>query len=426
VLHKIDHATFEALRVETLPTRLARTPELTRHIGDDASKWHVAEVGDGNLNLVFIVSGPLGSVIVKQALPYVRMVGDSWPLSTRRSFFEYQALARQALRAPGVVPEVYLFDEPQAMIVMEFLSDHVVLRQALIDGRQPTDLGAGLGLFLARTLFRGSALHLPAEVRKRDLALFAENIELSEITENLVFTEPYFDAPMNRHTSPQLDDIAAEVRGDRDLKIEAQKLKQKFSTHSETLLHGDLHTGSIMVSDDDVRVIDAEFAIYGPMAFDVGVLLANFWMAYLSQRGHEANGERRGMRRYLADQTTQTWSAFVAEFGLLWRTERFGPLFDRNLFELAGDGSGVEQALSHSLRSIWRDALGFAGLECHRRILGLAHNAEFETIADPGRRAACERRVLLFGRHLVMNRVRISSVQEINAFAEKLDWGERA
>ncbi|RWJ80411.1 MAG: S-methyl-5-thioribose kinase, partial [Mesorhizobium sp.] len=79
------------------------------------------------------------------------------------------------------------------------------------------------------------------------LALFADNVELCDITENLVFSDPYFDAKMNRHTSPQLDGIVAELRADRDLKVEAQRLKHLFAANAETLLHGDLHSGSIMV-----------------------------------------------------------------------------------------------------------------------------------------------------------------------------------
>jgi 5-methylthioribose kinase len=51
-------------------------------------EWQVREVGDGNLNLVFIVEGPDGSVCVKQALPYVRAAGPSWPMSLERAFFE--------------------------------------------------------------------------------------------------------------------------------------------------------------------------------------------------------------------------------------------------------------------------------------------------------------------------------------------------
>ena len=149
---------FVALSPHTLSTRLGSLAALTGHIGADTSKWSVREVGDGNLNLVFIVQGSKGSVIVKQALPYVRLVGDSWPLPLKRSFFEYNALTRQAARDPGMVPQIYHFDEEQAIIVMEYLSPHIILRRALIEGQMLPKIAKDLGLFLARTLFRGSDL----------------------------------------------------------------------------------------------------------------------------------------------------------------------------------------------------------------------------------------------------------------------------
>ncbi|TIP93966.1 MAG: S-methyl-5-thioribose kinase, partial [Mesorhizobium sp.] len=83
---------------------------------------------------------------------------------------------------------------------------------------------------------------------------------------------------------------------------------------AETLLHGDLHSGSIMVTDSETRMIDPEFAFYGPMAFDVGMLLANFWMAFFSQRGHEQKEKRDAMRGYLLDVAVETWSVFRTEF----------------------------------------------------------------------------------------------------------------
>ncbi|TGT17907.1 S-methyl-5-thioribose kinase, partial [Mesorhizobium sp. M4B.F.Ca.ET.172.01.1.1] len=101
---------------------------------------------------------------------------------------------------------------------------------------------------------------------------------------------------------------------DRDLKVEAQRLKHIFAANAETLLHGDLHSGSIMVTDQETRMIDPEFAFYGPMAFDVGMLLANFWMAFFSQRGHEENGSRDSIRAYLLGVTAETWATFRAEF----------------------------------------------------------------------------------------------------------------
>ncbi|MBU2193316.1 MAG: S-methyl-5-thioribose kinase [Alphaproteobacteria bacterium] len=417
-------AAFEALTAETLPSRLGGTEALTSRIGTDTAGWRVREVGDGNLNLVFIVEGAKGAAVVKQALPYVRLVGESWPLPLKRSFFEYHALKRQEARAGvGTVPAIYHFDEAQALIVMEYLSPHIILRKALIEGRQLPKIADDLGRFVARTLFRGSDLSMKARERKEDVALFADNAELCDITESLVFTDPYYEAELNSHTSPQLDGIVAELRADRDLKVEAQRLKHLFASSAETLVHGDLHSGSIMVTDEETRVIDPEFAFYGPMAFDVGMLLANFWMAYFSQAGHEAGNDRAGMRAYLLEVIVDTWSVFRSEFSNLWRTERSGMLYDRRLFEDRGDALGSEQALDRVLHSIWTDMLGFAGVEIHRRILGLAHNADFEIIEDKDLRAACETRALKFGRHIAVNRERIHGLDEINVLAGRLEKG---
>ncbi|MBZ9674254.1 S-methyl-5-thioribose kinase [Mesorhizobium sp. ES1-1] len=416
---------FEALSVETLATRLSANEALCAIIGRDTGAWKVREVGDGNLNLVFIVEGDSGSAVVKQALPYVRLVGDSWPLPLKRSFFEYHALTRQEARAPGSVPSIHHFDEGQALIIMEYLSPHIILRRALIEGRQLPNIARDIGLFMARTLFRGSDLSMAAKDRKADLALFADNVELCDITENLVFSDPYFDAKLNRHTSPQLDGLVAEVRADRDLKVEAQRLKHIFAANAETLLHGDLHSGSIMVTDSETRMIDPEFAFYGPMAFDVGMLLANFWMSFFSQRGHEQDGSRDAMRAYLLDVVVETWSVFRSEFSHLWRTERTGMLYQKSLFEDQGDRLGAEQALDHVLHQIWTDLLGFAGIEVHRRILGLAHNADFETIADEDLRATCESKALRFGRHIAVNRRHIHSIEELNALAVLIEQENR-
>jgi 5-methylthioribose kinase len=415
-----DSSRFEALTAETLGSRLAGVDILRKRVGADAGSWNVREVGDGNLNLVFIAEGPSGTVVVKQALPYVRLVGDSWPLPLKRSFFEYHALTRQAERDPGMVPEVHHFDEAQALIVMEYLSPHVILRKALIDGRELPRIAEDIGLFMARTLFRGSDLAMETAKRKADLALFADNVELCDITEGLVFTDPYFNAPRNRHTS-HLDALVARLRADRDLKVEAQHLKHAFAANAQTLLHGDLHSGSVMVTGEDTRIIDPEFAFYGPMAFDVGMYLANLWMSYFSQRGHETGGSRDGMRTYLLDTIGRTWAVFRGEFARLWREERKGILYRRELFEDQGDTLGAEQALDHFIADLWVDMLGFAGIEMHRRILGLAHNADFETIEDEVLRARCETAALELGRHLAVNRRRIHSIQEVNALTELID-----
>lgn len=386
---------YQALAPESLPNRLG---DVLRDRLGDPGLWQVAEVGDGNLNLVFVVTAPLGQVIVKQAVPYLRLVGDSWPLPLNRSFFEYQALVRHSSRDPGRVPQVFHFDETQAMIVMHYLTPHVILRKSVVRGVQHPHLAGHMGRFLARSIFRGSPLALSGAVLRQEMALFSGNTVLSDITETLVFTDPYFAAPRNRHT-PGLEPFIAPLRADRAMRIASQEAKHAFVSKTETLMHGDLHSGSLMVTAEDTQVIDPEFAMYGPMGFDVGMFMANLLLAFHAQSGHEeAPGARDAYRAYLLGQMQQVWQVFVAEFRHLWQTERSGLIYEPTLFEAAGDAPGSDAAFANIIIEIWRDALAFCGVEMHRRILGLAHVEDMEAIPDPARRCKAEARALETGR----------------------------
>lgn len=399
-------AAYEALDVTSLPLRLGGLAVLADRLGP-SSGWKVREVGDGNLNLVFIVEGARGAAVVKQALPYVRLVGDSWPLPLSRAYFEHEALVRQAARDPGRVPEVHHFDRDQALIVMEFLSPHRILRGKLIDGERVADLGAVLGRFCARTAFRGSDLAMNPAAKKADTALFLGNVALCDISEQLVFTDPYFDAPRNHHT-PDLTPVVARLRADSAVRDAAQAMLLRFTSGSETLCHGDLHTGSVMCTDTDTRVIDPEFGFVGPMGFDLGMLLANFLMAFFCQPAHRA--DPAPMQDWLLSVITDCVTAFRDEFALLWRTERRGILYPDTL--LPG-----EAALGSVLSHVWMDAMGFCGCEMHRRCLSLAHNADFERIGDTALRARLEARNLMMGRQLLVERDSVPDAVALVALA---------
>jgi 5-methylthioribose kinase len=59
----------------------------------------VREVGDGNINYVYIVEGPSGGVVLKQGLPYIRIAHD-WPLTQVRA-------AARALQASAVAVRMH-------------------------------------------------------------------------------------------------------------------------------------------------------------------------------------------------------------------------------------------------------------------------------------------------------------------------------
>ena len=413
----MENANYTALTPETLSERLGALPAVTDRIGSDSSNWQVKEVGDGNLNLVFIVQSDQGSVIVKQALPYVRLVGDSWPLPLYRAYFEYHALTRQAARDPGSVPEIYHFDEEQALIVMEFLSPHLILRNKLIAGEKVEALGQFCGTHCARMAFRGSELSMKSADKKADVGLFSGNVEIPAITEGLVFTDPYFEAELNNHT-PGLEPVIKELRDNVELKRMAQVMLVKFASNTETMVHGDLHSGSIMATDTEIRVIDPEFAQYAPMGFDIGMLTANYLMAYFSQPAHRGS-DLDGYQDWILNVITETWSSFEAEFRQLWNTERTGMLFPKSLFEDQGHSSA--SACDGVLADIWQDALRFCGIEMHRRCLSLAHNADFETIEDTSVRAPLEARNLHMGAELVLKTDTLKDASALTALARTIN-----
>jgi 5-methylthioribose kinase len=412
---------YRRLSEADLPAYLGGIATLRDRLGREPSSWSVREVGDGNLNLVFIVKGPRGGVAVKQALPFVRLVGESWPLPLSRAHFEHLALTRQGELAPGLVPAVLHYDEALALTVMELLEPHIILRRGLIEGRIYPRFAGDIASFQARTLFFTSDLALAAAEKKSRLAEFAGNHALCKITEDLIFTDPYRLAEQNRWTRPYLDAIAAEFRADLDLHVAISRLKLKFLSSAEAMIHGDLHTGSVMVTQDDTRVIDPEFVFYGPMGFDIGAMLANLVMNFLAGEGHEKTpGERAGHGEWVLDATRALWEGFRARFLELWRKEARGDAYPPNLFPGELGAARLEIEREAYMDRLFADAVGFTGAKIIRRILGLAHNIDFEWIADEARRATCEARALRLARALLVNTASFGSIGAVTEAAKQM------
>ena len=64
--------------------------------------------------------------------------------------------------------------------------------------------------------------------------------------------------------------LASKIFNDMEFKQKVLELKYKFMTQSDALIHGDLHTGSIMLNKKETYIIDPEFAFVGPFGFDIG------------------------------------------------------------------------------------------------------------------------------------------------------------
>mmetsp|Transcript_20477 Transcript_20477/g.28723 ORF Transcript_20477/g.28723 Transcript_20477/m.28723 type:complete len:408 (+) Transcript_20477:71-1294(+) len=370
---------------------------VSEKLGGSPTEWKVKEVGDGNLNFIYLVQGTKDSVIVKTAPPFIRCIGESWPLTPSRISFEYLALEAESKVAPEHVPAIYHYDAQRHLIIMQYMHPHIILRKGLIQGIQYSDLADHLSTFLAQTLFKTSGFALKTPEKNKLVAQFSHNYDLCVVTEQVIFTEPFMKAKNNRWNSPYLDDDVTRIQEDGELKIKISILKSKFQQHAEALIHADFHTGSIMVTQTSTVAIDPEFAFYGPMAFDTGLLFANLFLSYFSQDGH---GERNHYKEWILQVIQDTWNTFAFKFVELWDKEHTGDVFCPSFYNTKKDLEKVQQ---HFLLRLLQDTLGFAAAEIIRRIVGVAHVEDLEAIEDPIVRAQCEKKALMFAREIAVN-----------------------
>jgi 5-methylthioribose kinase len=372
------------------------------------AKLNCHEIGDGNLNLVFHVTDQVSSksVILKQALPYAKVVGESWPLTLDRARIESEALMLQAKLCPELVPEVYSYEPNLALTIMEDLSDHVIMRRGLIEGRQYPLFSDHIAAFLARTLFFTSDLGMNQQEKKQRVAQFV-NPELSKITEDLIFDHPYTNADTNNFNPGIIDEVEA-IWADQDLHLEVALLRERFLTSAQSLLHGDLHTGSIFVTPSSTKVIDPEFAFYGPMGFDIGAVIANLLLNYAGQEGWSKDDKSRMVyRNYLLQTVSEVWDKFEREFRSLWNEHSM----DRMSMTPGYQDVYVSRLL--------QDTIGYAGCKMIRRIVGLAHVADIDKIENAEKKEQAERIALSIGKTLVKHHRKAATIDEVLEIARK-------
>ncbi|KAL6073580.1 Methylthioribose kinase [Balamuthia mandrillaris] len=416
----------EAQQVEAQTGGVERKEQQPAEAQREESGWSVKEIGDGNLNFVYVVTRRSQdgqqqqqerSLVVKQAVPYVRMVGESWPLSPERAFFEHEALREQHRHAPEHVPRVFhFFPGPHHATVMEYLpnASYRSLRKSLIRARKHPALAPHMARFLARSLFFTSALCEANRQQNDRLRDIFNGNQLYRLTQAVIFEEPFTrNHKNNRWTShPLLDEEVASIQANAALLRRVEEAKTTFLTHKEALLHADLHTGSVLVGEGggETKVLDPEFAFFGPIAFDVGQFVGNLLLAVYSQRGlvekEEEEEKRKDMEEWILTAIEELWDRFLALFRDLVEQHSSYGLLSLPLHE---EKAGVKEGKEEEER-IWeafttqllKDVLAFSGVVMIRRIVGIAHAEDMEVIQRVERKVACERRALRMAQQLIL------------------------
>lgn len=370
------------------------------------AKLSAKEIGDGNLNQVFIITNRTSSkkVVLKQALPYLRVAGDSWPLTRERMKFETGALLFYGEVVPDLVPKVLHHDAAMSLIVMEFLGDLEVMRKCVIEGQRFEGFAEQIGRFMASTHFYTTDAFLSGPEKKARLKTFL-NPQLCKLQEDFVFTNPFMDSPENS-CNPLLELDVAALRRDVGLKLAIAEAKADYMTHAQALLHGDLHTGSIMVNRHALKVIDPEFAFFGPQGYDVGTLFANLVLGAVSHVHHTADPERRASYQHdLLDLIPSVWRVYNSTFDALWQEHNEGDLAPTAFWDFDGGKEAFAVYRSAYLDRVLQSAARHGGCELLRRLMGIVSVAELTQIDDEAVRVVAERQAIQVARAWLTGKV---------------------
>ena len=343
----------------------------------------VKEIGDGNINYIFKVENKIDgkSIVLKQADKLLRSSGR--PLDLTRSKIEANILRIENDLAPHFVPEIYFYDEIMCVLAMEDISEYKNLRTDLIAGKIFPNFADNISEFLSRTLLLTTDLFMNKFEKKKNVKEFI-NPELCDISECLVFTEPY-DNNKNRNiiTTGNEEFVENMLYKNEDLHFAILKLREKFMNYSQSLIHGDLHSGSIFINEKGIKIIDPEFSFYGPMAYDIGNVIGNLYFPlYRAKFFMEDSKKKEEFINWLEKCILDIPILFSKKCKLLWEKYSDDKLLKNRKFR------------DYYIENIVKDSLAYAGTEIIRRTVGDAKVLELTNLETSEKKLELEKELI--------------------------------
>jgi len=411
-----SHDQEDTLHHGTTSTTASTTTNNIIHPKD----FQVSKLHGGNMNYSYLVVHTKTNIhlFVKQAPNYVAVLGPNiLPLSNQRMDYEYQAYTEwtslfnkdssfsSSPSSSKYVPIMYHFDSEYKIIILEFLQQYTLLDTLL---RQSVDTTTSTSSYpnkkknhhhsmirIAQSL--GTCMGIihstthSSRLSSDRIQYYKETFQnrcMRNIQLKYVFTKCYQDDEstansMGHEFLKDIEELKTLYRGDDD-----DDDTTTTRTNNLVLCHGDLHPGSVMIEyptvdmDDttsstniQVKIIDPEFAIYGPPGLDVGCLISGYILAAIFHMFSNPNDTSKGHHIQLDDNNDDDNKLFIgitshpSKSGhimiliqciqTIWTTYR-----DRMI-----QGGIFQQEILHSIEI---DTVGFALAEVCRTVLGYA------------------------------------------------------
>ena len=168
--------------------------------------------------------------------------------------------------------------------------------------------------------------------------------------------------------------------------------------YAQSLIHGDLHSGSIFANEKGIKVIDPEFAFYGPMGYDIGNVIGNLFFSWANK--FYTDNENKEFLNWIEETIGNTVDLLINKI-----SKKYDSVVTFNLYN--------KYFKENYLKEILADSMGYAGTEMIRRVVGDSKVIEITSVKDINQRVPLERALIKMGIALITDRYKIAMGRDL-------------
>lgn len=340
------------------------------------------------------------SVIIKQVLPFIRAAkenGEDVPVNMARLFTEVQYMRTAETICPEISPEIFSWNQKNGTLIMEDLGRMKILRYELMQGKIFPSFPERMGAFLGKIAYFTSEQYLTTYEKQTIEAIF-DKAKAKRMWGKFIFDDPVL-ANQENPINPLVRNWVDQLYADEAVRREVRMLKSNFNQSRQCLIHTDLHTSNIFVSDEELKIFDSEFARFGPIGFDLGRLLGSLALNFASLLGFQewAEERKRGYQFYLLETIHSLFESFDKMYCSLWDKHQPARV----------------QSRDRTRDLIFQQTLGYMACTMMARIYDHGLCQDFQRIESLEERAKGQRFIIEMARRLFIRRYHYRNMEEV-------------
>eukprot|EP01080_Neovahlkampfia_damariscottae_P012054 gene12054-5550_t len=259
---------------------------------------------------------------------------------------------------PRASPNIYFYDTENFYICMEYLDQFTNLKEELIFGRKNKHLLHVLGQYIATKSFKTSNLSKKSSEVHEMLSKFTGNHVTRDFIDYLNFKRGYCPKETT-DLSQVVQEKLKEIQNSKTVKMNVARLKTEMKENIQCVCHGDFHTGSVLMKDERVCIVDSECATVGPIAYDIGIFFGNLLVAYLFQNFFDK--ERSEYKKWIFEVINEIWNIFAVKFISLWNE-----VIDESFWSCEED---FKEHQKEYISKILQSTIGYMGIIIMRSVI---------------------------------------------------------